>query len=70
MLECVSAMQEITKEWYEPNDIHAVAGGTSTPIKQGTSSRSEESGFPERNDVKRPRLFDSRTFQISQIQQC
>ncbi|KAL8467860.1 hypothetical protein ACS0TY_031199 [Phlomoides rotata] len=78
LLECVGAMQEITKERYdEPSGIHAVAGGTSTPIsvldRQGTSSRSEDHGFPERDDVKRPRLnglCDSRTFQISQIQRC
>ncbi|KAL8032732.1 hypothetical protein ABFX02_13G115100 [Erythranthe guttata] len=77
LLECVGAMQEITREGYEQSSVQASASGTVTPISvfdwQGTSTVSEE-GTTD-NSVKRRRLngssiCDSITFQISQIQRC
>ncbi|KAL7130167.1 hypothetical protein ABFS83_13G115300 [Erythranthe nasuta] len=76
LLECVDAMQEITREGYEQSSLQASASGTATPISvfdwQGTSTVSEE-GTTD-NSVKRRRLngsiCDSITFQISQIQRC
>lgn len=71
-------MEEITREGYEPS-LHATANGTVTPVSvlqwQLTSSGSDQegtnsSGFSEGKRRRLNGLCESRTFQISQIQQC